>query len=397
MHYYAIYYLCIAAGLEPEESYKIAYSSQYVDDALWGDETALILENGKKDDKPFDPIRSAHNGFESMGEGVQEKIYFPFHFLPGLEGESLEEKVVTKNGDTGALFQTVIDEALKEEHKNLFRIGITLHVLADTFSHENFSGLWSSCNNVQEVSFVPIKRGAFSAMFSKIKWRIMRSIYNLAPAIGHGRAGTLPDYPHMNWSFRSFDGHYPMVSNNTKFYIGMMTLYDLVITKIKPKVKPRVDRRDLEKILWRGVSETRRTKKNCKFWIEQIKTAAGQDLPEEHLDYDHKDWEKQIGKWRKKSLFSKSRLRLNVSKDDFEASNFKQFHNEGWKHRIYIMEILRKRLMPDSMKKYHTDKGMLLITGMEAPPDELKSYPYEGMFLLNSITENLERYKNKGV
>lgn len=376
MHYYAIYYLCIAAGLEPDEAYKIAYSSQYVDDALWGDETTLILENSKKDDKAFQPIRSAHNGFESMGEGVQGKIYFPFHFLPGLEGQSFEEIVVTKAGNTGALFQTVIDKTLGGENKNLFRIGITLHVLADTFSHENFSGLWSSCNNVQEVSFVPIKKGPFSAMLSKIKWRIMRSVYNLAPAIGHGRAGTLPDYPHMNWSYRSFNGQYPMVSNNMKFFLGMMTLYDLVITKIKPGTPERVSRSALERTMWRGVSETRRTKKNCKFWIEQIRAVSDQIIPPEHLDYDPKDWEKQIGKWRKKSLFFKSKLRLKVSKEKFEGSYFRQFHKEGWKHRKFVLELLKERLTPTRMVEGHLDeKGILL----------------------NSISETLEGIKRKGV
>jgi hypothetical protein len=179
----------------------------------------------------------------------------------------------------------------------------------------------------------------------------------------------------MNWSYRSFDGQYPMVSNNIKFFLGMMTLYDLVITKIKPQTTPRVDRRKLEKTLWEAVSETRRTKKNCKFWIEKIRAAAGQTLPEEHLDYHPKDWEKQIGKWRKKSLFSKSRLRLKVSKDTFAESNFKQFHNHGWKHRICIMETLQQRLTPARMKHY----------------------PDEGMILVNSINENLERYKTQGL
>ena len=51
-HYYAVYYLSLCAGIEPDIAYKIAYSSQYVDyfsirKNLWSDRVMKIDINGK--------------------------------------------------------------------------------------------------------------------------------------------------------------------------------------------------------------------------------------------------------------------------------------------------------------------------------------------------------------
>lgn len=372
MHYYAIYFLCLAAGLSLKHAYQVAYSSQYVDDSKYGHPISLKNKDGSI--KEFEPIRTAHNGFESMGEGVQEKVYFPFHFLPGMDTKTnnYEEMVVTKAGNKGSLFQTVINEVLASN--DYFSIGISLHVLADTFSHENFSGLWSIFNNIRKVNFVPTKKGPFSALGSKIWWKLRKNVFNLAPAIGHGRAGTFPDIPFMCWSYYRFSNDYRMVSNNLKFFNGMLLLYENLISNIPKESNTRIDMEELRNILWEGVFKGGRKNKRCKFWRKKIKKILRTkqlEIRTEHLKYKPKRWQKEVSKLKKFLFFQPTKIILKVSESDFLKSNFYQFHKQALKHRIFILETLKKEF--SSYKKIN----------------------YEEFYIKNNIEKTLEKTKKK--
>lgn len=338
MHYYSIYYLCLAAGLEPEKAYMIAYSSQQVDDAKWGRRTKLVFKDGSAGD--FEPVRTAHNGFESMGDLVQWKVYYPFHFLPGLSGSSTEEMAVTRQGKQGKLFSTVLNEAVQSD--NWFRIGICLHVLADTYSHDGFSGLWSRCNNIAAISFVPFKKGAFAALINKAKWALARGIFNLAPAVGHGRAGSMPDTTHLNWSYRSYDGKFPLIANKPKFIKGMLELYQELISKIHNGSGPRLSEDEVTRTLRMGISEVTSLRKNIKFWVKQIQAIQGVSVPANHINYNPSEWESEIGKWRKDTLISPWKFRLVVDRDGFKASHFARFHQAALEHRQSILSCLQR-------------------------------------------------------
>ena len=339
MHYYAILYLCLAAGLKPEDAVKIAYSSQYVDDAVYSAKVKVIFSDGSK--KVFDPIRCAHNGLKSFGAGVQEKVYFPFHFLPGMQGESYEEKVITQSGPKNNLcFNDVVKEALTA--KNLYRIGISLHVLADTYSHEGFSGLWSQFNHVEQVKFMPSKNSWFKSILSKLRWTYRRRLFNLAPAIGHGKAGHLPDIPYLGWSHRTFEGELRLISNNLKFCNCLWILYKNVISKIPGNRKPRINDDELRKVLWEGVMQNKTLRRRCNDWRSRIKELFenNNESPDPGVmrKYSDKKWIKEIGKIRKRFLFIKSRFKVKVLEKDFRESDIFKFHVEALKHRIYIME-----------------------------------------------------------
>lgn len=338
MHYYAVLYLCLAAGLEPGDAVKVAYSSQYVDDSVYSAKVAVIFSDGSK--KVFDPIRSAHNGLKSFGAGVQEKVYFPFHFLPGMQGESYEEMAITQPGSKNILFDDVIKEALKT--KNLYRIGISLHVLADTFSHEGFSGLWSQFNHADDVRFMPSKNSWWKAIGSKLRWRFGRNLFHLAPAIGHGKAGHLPDIPYLGWSYQTFEEKLRLVSNNLKFCNCLWLLYKKVISKIPGAAKKnaRVSDDQLRKVLWEGVMQNKTRGRRCNYWRSEIEKLIGAGAPDSEVTQKYSDtkWLKKIGKMRKRFLFLKSRFKLKVSEKEFMESDYFKFHEQALKHRQFIME-----------------------------------------------------------
>jgi len=147
-HYHAIFYLSLCAGIEPDTAYKIAYSSQYVDDSTESNKMLLLDKNGKEIGF-IDPVRMAHNGLESFWKDVWEKIYYPFHFIPGNKGGNKEEKYITMRGVDNDIAKEYLKKAWKTE--NPYRIGIALHSYADTFSHQNFSGRWSEINSVEKM------------------------------------------------------------------------------------------------------------------------------------------------------------------------------------------------------------------------------------------------------
>ncbi len=195
----------------------------------------------------------------------------------------------------------VLREALKSG--DLYRTGICLHVLADTFSHDGFSGLWSVCNHIADVTFVPNEKNAAKAIFSKFIWDFKLHFAYLMPPIGHGRAGKMPDISQRSWGCQSYDRKYPLVCNQSKFYKGMCLLYLELIKKIDVNAVPRVSENQIYDTLWKGIHQHAGLKNNIKYWKKQIRSIPGIKIPEKKLAYDPAAWEKEIGKWRKQTPF----------------------------------------------------------------------------------------------
>jgi len=353
-HYFAIYYLCIAAGLEPEEARIIAFSSQYVDDAKDGSEKVLVHRRTGKE-IVFDPVRTAHNGLESPGTEVQQKVYFPFHFLPGLVGDDYEERMTTRAGHEGRLFGALASRAAGSGDP--FRVGITAHVLADSFSHDGFSGNWTWVNDIEDVDFVPTSRSAAVNLFSSLSWGARRGWLNMAPPIGHAQAGTLPDLPCARWRYIDFRGKNRTVCNNDTFRRGLLVLYRELIREYAQGTAPRCDERDVCTSLWETVNIPGTSKMRCTRWKRIIRDLARLqeiEIPEDHLDYDEHSWEHEaLG-----ALFEKPRRsvtwprsgRLEVDcPAPLESSHYFRFHQSAWDHRLFVLEELANvnRSLPD--------------------------------------------------
>ncbi|HLP45955.1 MAG TPA: DUF6765 family protein [Candidatus Kapabacteria bacterium] len=344
-HYYVIYFLCLAAGFDLDTSYTVAYSSQYVDDSIDGHKKTLF-EPPNGDLYTLEPIRTSHNGFESLGTDVQEKIYYPFHFLPGLKGDSFDQKMVTKTGTEGELFKVLIQEALNS--KNPYRTGITLHVLADTYSHTNFSGLWAWDNAIRHVNYIPARKGWILNLVNKCKWLTFRKYLETAPAIGHSHAYCFPDFPYMNWKYGDYDGKMHSVSNSFKFREGFLDLYEQLILPYaeSQKLKPRLSQDKILQILWNGIRTTGNLKKRCKYWRKVIINFANEfklKISNRHLKYGKTDWEDDmIENLKIFGIFSSSKSKLKVPRAEFEESHYYNFHSAAKDHRLFVLEKINE-------------------------------------------------------
>ena len=167
-HYYAVKTLAIHAGFDEECAQIIARYSQFVDDFTIY--KTMVLDNvptfARHLAKPykgkwlFTPVTTGFDSWFEMArlalEQNQRNITIPFHFIPPhtklnevkTGDERTAWRVVPAKMDLGHLICGLLTDAkdkfihAPQATENLMRIGILLHIFADTYAHQNFSGFW---------------------------------------------------------------------------------------------------------------------------------------------------------------------------------------------------------------------------------------------------------------
>jgi len=179
-HYYITYSIAKLTGYDKADI--IAYSSQFVDDNNEGQftidkEESFFPERIPANGGYYYPIMTQSLSPKSLDTYIQKYVYIPFHFLPG-------DNNVEINGKKNPLSTTpdsrnarkVLNAAMKRGDP--YQIGIALHTFADTWSHQNFTGLRESWNAVYPW------------------YNVFKSI---VPNIGHAEAGHSPDVISEDW------------------------------------------------------------------------------------------------------------------------------------------------------------------------------------------------------
>ncbi len=197
-HYGTIYVLARWAKFGSENAHLIATSSQLVDDNF--DTTPFSDEEEKKNIAAGVHVRySCQNIWGNVtGKGNCE-IWIPFHFLPGLEGDTEEDRLICKKHSE--LSQKLADRLLEtslDDTNFPFRLGVGLHVLADTWAHQEFAGINNIVNKVQNLIFTT--QGSFVEKVLDVMTSSMAGgiLDNIMP-LGHVAAVHCPDIPYLWW------------------------------------------------------------------------------------------------------------------------------------------------------------------------------------------------------
>ena len=252
-HYYATYCASLIAGFSNEQSAKIAYSANFVDCCT---KTMLTKCNA--------PLSAATTqsqmelaDFNTDILSLQEitRIWSSFHFLPGDLYTSVKHgwknyknkyRLICK--PNGELLKDTVELA---KGGSLEAIGIAMHILADTWAHQNFAGTPSLVINnvdphVYEIvddkeylitfSHNPSKpddieaRRYSSSLFSTDE----KSIMNL----GHGRAGHLPDIAFIKYKYMPAWGKYDeIVKDNPSDYYHAFAQMVYALKFLKGSIK----------------------------------------------------------------------------------------------------------------------------------------------------------------
>ncbi len=185
-HYYLIYAVSKITGFEKADI--IAASSQFVDDNNEGqfsidNRPTLFPEKIPANGGHYYPIMTQSLSTKSLNPYVQKYVYVPFHFIPGDNSVVINGKKNPLSTTPGCANATAV---LKKafESNSPYQLGIALHTYADTWSHQNFTGLQEDWNSVYPW------------------YNVFKSI---VPNIGHAEAGHPPDVISEEWTDNRFD------------------------------------------------------------------------------------------------------------------------------------------------------------------------------------------------
>ncbi|OEU69600.1 MAG: hypothetical protein BA863_11875 [Desulfovibrio sp. S3730MH75] len=225
MHYYGTYAIARAAGILPEAAQIIASASQFVDDNAVK-EVINFSDNASLYSRP-----TAHKceNIKNTDDDDQRVVWVPFHFLPGGEGSTFEEKIKCIK-DSEIANKMVANHINKTDKKfYIALLGVTAHVYADTFSHYGFSGLSSDINNINipTIELAPDSSNFFDETITKVK---AGTAEILSGFLGHGGVATYPDWPFLEWEFDYENGEKNSRKNLDTFMEGSKALHNMFRT-----------------------------------------------------------------------------------------------------------------------------------------------------------------------
>lgn len=328
-HYYCIKALAVEAGLSDKEAQLVAYASQHVDDAV---EHTNLRINGCLYGRPYKRVCSAHKSLWKLRRVVNKpetwfKVFIPFHFIPPVAykprgGFSYRAR---KNSPW---IRCLLREALKrckskdERERALVRLGILLHVYADTWSHADFSGVGSVEDNAV-IEFDPNTDDGNPPVIFDMPDGVI-------PAVGHGQAFHFPDQSSRNWQVLLGERNKRRISrNNPQQSLGAAErIYALLcgLTGKKKKWAGLAGR--IRKCL---VESTECDPRSLRIWSKTFRDTE--------FRYDESEWQKKAIRKTGRVQPRRKRAKKTYTAIDNYSPWF-YFHEEARAHRQEVVKGL---------------------------------------------------------
>lgn len=224
-HHTVTYVVARYAGLGHRHAETVAYAAQYVDDAV--NSGTIQFHNGAM----YTHISSAHKtlDYRNFEKLANHHVWIPFHFLPGNGGKqagdhpegNFIEKIICTPGSH--VVTDMVRACIEDRHKpyGLHRLGIILHVSADSWAHQGFAGVNSHVNDVKELNsdsessdaFLHRMEQFFGTSFNKAASSFVGDVMPL----GHGAALSYPDLPFLKWNYRDHNNNLVARDNPSTF------------------------------------------------------------------------------------------------------------------------------------------------------------------------------------
>jgi len=338
MHFAGTYIVARASGFSHADASTIANSAQYVDDATEGG--FVRFDNGAL----FQRTASCHTMAtpENLDELQNHLAWMPFHFLPGNDGADYPDRLICR--ENSQIAQDMVNACIDDRGlpQGLHRLGITAHVLADTFAHQGFAGMIHKVNTVTELfSDDPVLHASITSQIQTIWGELTHSG---APMLGHGLAHTYPDLPWLEWSYT--DGRMLKVKrDNLDIFLRALDTMCRMFQRYR-NVEPAGLPAATINILRTHLSEIRNEdgQVRCDAWT----TLLQQDDPfgwgGPHLDYQADGWRRQAlgidGAFANFGNFTE--IDPIPYPPNFLTSDWKLFHDAAKDHRHQVMQ----RILP---------------------------------------------------
>ncbi len=347
-HHALTYIAARLAGFTAPDANIIAYSAQYVDDAT--NSGQIKFSNGAM----YSRISSAHKmlDYRNSNELANHRVWIPFHFLPGNGG------LAAGSNPTGSFINKLIctpdshvardmlDLSIKDKTKpyGLHRLGISMHVYADTFAHQGFAGVNNDINEVDDLESddPSLDQGFFD--------KISNFLVSNAFPLGHGAALSHPDRPYISWTYTNGSGNKVTRNNQEIFfdatdnmcrimqcYVANSTSADIAnVSGIPP-----ADAQTIKRLI-NSIREDKGEERHA-MWLAAIENGEF-SFGAETLSYKAKG----EGSWKHSSI---GQLEASDSDDDeFEYSN--DFLSSDWKLFHDALQAYRFDILHDVLPNY---------------------------------------------
>lgn len=243
-HYFAIKTLALRAGFKDNDAQTIAYYSQMIDDFniyryltlnsvredMIQNKLAKKVPTDSTDSYLFNTVTTGFSDNDDLTrlstERYQRTITTPFHFITQtpidnrlLANEAKANRYKlrvqpatlnpSKESEKSLIQDMLIDASNSYISKpcsdNLIKIGMLLHIFADTYAHQEFSGFWgwenhSYLTEVRNNTNNEIKTYDESSNLSNFSKNFQ--IYYHCPSIGHTNIGHIPDLSYMSFKMK---------------------------------------------------------------------------------------------------------------------------------------------------------------------------------------------------
>jgi len=359
-HHAVTYVAARLAGFDQAESDIIAYCAQYVDDAT---NAGLIRFDN---DAMYSRISSAHRmlDYRNFDALANHHVWLPFHFLPGNGGLDAGrnpdgrfiEKIICRPDSPVARDMVCACIEGRDTSYGLHRLGVTMHVYADTWAHQGFAGVNHKVNEIQalddedepDAGLLTRLRDYFGDKFDQTAGKFVGDTLPL----GHGAALSYPDRPWLTWRYRDHNGNI-VERNNTRDFIEAadamckaMRRFRLGDAEADVEGLPTGDKNKIEG-LFRDIRDGSGDVRHAA-WIQRIADGYFSFGPETIAYPGQGNTRgKGAGSWKEQALGTRNATDTGEEtyfyRPEFLASNWKLFHDATQAHRFTVIHDILPR------------------------------------------------------
>lgn len=343
-HHAVTYVAARLAGFEHGNAEVISYCAQYVDDAINGG--TITFDNNAM----YTRICSAHRMLDTRNwdELQNHHVWIPFHFLPGNGGlpaggrpaGGFIEKIICRPGSPVAMDMVQACIADKESPYGLHRLGITMHVYADTWAHQGFAGVIHEVNRVSVLDDMEeqpkSKWGKFKEAVKDLWTKVESKFVKDALPLGHGSALAYPDMPYLQWKYRDYKGN-RVRRDNTEDFMAAAEAMCRVMQRYRNVPASGIPGDEKMKIreLLSTIQDENGDQRHAK-WLQAIEKGFFSFGPV-RLDYQAKG----LDSWKCRALGTPKEIdaageRYRYS-DSFLTNDWKMFHDALQAHRFAVI------------------------------------------------------------
>jgi len=362
-HYYAVLALCRMLGIKKDIAYRIAYSSEFVDDSLI---ERIVFKTPPRGVKCR--IFGKKRGLDQCATCLrimtvwsynQKKIiniFVPFHFIPGCRGSQFNKKMRTF--PDSPILRSLTERAINLG--NPYSLGIIMHVLGDAHAHQGFSGLVSRRNRVRNLKIARESvRGFMDTLISwymtRAEWLFSRIFGRILPLYSHSHVGTVPDIPSAEWSYKYDTGlsflpeikSSGLIKNRERYIIAFDEMREILTRFLEkyPENKETVPDVDIE-LFNEQLTKVISRRESIVDWEEFLVKYKLLDDTDTALHYDAHDWIRGAFKDYKRKKYSRSVVWNVLPVDGFSQTDWYKYYQAAreykehydlliFQHRVY--------------------------------------------------------------